>query len=142
MDYSSSQQPLMSSSSSDPQLGQMCISLIVLDLHCCVWAFSSCGKRGYCSLQFTGFSLWWLCLLQSIGCRHMGFNSCITRAQQLMHTGSRPCRLQQLRCAGSAFVAHRLQSTDSEVVAPRLSCSVACGIFLARDQTSVPYIGR
>ena len=36
---------------------------------------------GYSSLRCTGFSLWWLLLLQSTGSRHAGFSSCGTQAQ-------------------------------------------------------------
>ena len=42
---------------------------------CCVQAFSSCGE--WCM----GFSLRWLLLLRSMGCRRTGFSSCGTRAQ-------------------------------------------------------------
>ena len=39
------------------------------------------ASRGYSSLQCVGFSLWWLLLLQSMGSRRAGFNSCGTQAQ-------------------------------------------------------------
>ena len=42
--------------------------LAVLGLHCCAWAFSSCGKQG-------------LLLLRSSGCRYAGFSSCGMWAQ-------------------------------------------------------------
>ena len=35
----------------------------------------------YSSLWCVGFSLWWLLLLQSTGCRCVGFSSCGTWAQ-------------------------------------------------------------
>ena len=38
-------------------------------------------SRGYSLLWCTGFSLWWLLLLQTIGSRRMGFSSCGTWAQ-------------------------------------------------------------
>ena len=38
-------------------------------------------SRGYSSLWCTGFSLWWLLLLWSMGSRHAGFSSCTTWAQ-------------------------------------------------------------
>ena len=41
--------------------------LAVLGLCCCAWAFFSCGEQG-------------LLLLQSMGCRHVGFGSCGLRA--------------------------------------------------------------
>ena len=42
----------------------------------------------------TGFSLWWLPLLQSTGSRLTGFSGCSTRAQYLRPVGSRACKLQ------------------------------------------------
>ena len=36
---------------------------------------------GYSLLWFTGFSLWWLLLLQSMGSRYAGFSSCGAQAQ-------------------------------------------------------------
>ena len=49
--------------------------MAALGLRCCVWAFSSCGERGYSSLGCAGFSLRWLLLLQSTGSRRAGFSS-------------------------------------------------------------------
>ena len=52
------------------------------------WVFIAvCGlslvavSGGYSSLWCVGFSLRWLLLLRSTGCRHTGFSSCSTRAQ-------------------------------------------------------------
>ena len=53
------------------------------------------ASRGYSSLWCAGFSLWWLLLLRSTGCRSVGFSSCGSWAQQLWHTGSR-AQAQQL----------------------------------------------
>ena len=39
------------------------------------------ASRGDSSLRCTGFSLWWLLLLQSTGSRHVGFSSCSPWAQ-------------------------------------------------------------
>ena len=39
------------------------------------------ASRGYSSLWCTVFSLRWLLLSQSMGFRHVGFSSCVTRAQ-------------------------------------------------------------
>ena len=50
--------------------------LAVLGLHCCLWAFSSCGERGLLFLRRMGFSLWWLFVLRSTGSRLTGFSSC------------------------------------------------------------------
>ena len=55
--------------------------LAALGLRCCARAFSSCGERGYSSLQCAGFSLRWLLLLWSTGSRRTGFSSCGTWAQ-------------------------------------------------------------
>ena len=55
--------------------------LPALGLHCCAWAFSSCGEQGYSLLQCAGFSLRWLLLLRSMGSRYTGFSSCGTWAQ-------------------------------------------------------------
>ena len=72
------------------------------------WVFiAACGlslvmaSGGYSSLQYAGFSLQWLLLLQNTGSRH----------------------------TGSVVVVCRLQSAGSVVVAHGLSCSAACGIF-------------
>ena len=49
-----------------------------------VWAFSSCGERGLLSHFWCAcFSLWWLCLLLSMGSRVHGFSSC--GAHRLLH---------------------------------------------------------
>ena len=45
--------------------------------------FGCIGSLLWC----TGFSLWWLLLLQSTGCRSAGFSSCGTWAQYLWRTG-------------------------------------------------------
>ena len=58
----------------------MCLFLAVLGLCWCVGAFSSCRSRGYCSLLWVAFSLWWLLLLQRTGSRHARFRSCGSRA--------------------------------------------------------------
>ena len=63
-----------------------------------LWLSLILTNRGYSSLRGTGLSLWWLLMLWS--------------------TGSRACRLQYLKHAGSGVVVHGL------------SCPMACGIFL------------
>ena len=45
----------------------MYLFLVVLGLCCSLWAFSSCGARGYSSLWSAGFSWLWLQLLQFMG---------------------------------------------------------------------------
>ena len=67
----------------------------------------SCGKRR---------------LLSSCGASHCGGFSC--------------CGARALGLAGFVIAAHGLYSTGSVVAEHRLSCSVACGIFL--DQGSNP----
>ena len=39
--------------------------LAVVDVGCCMQAFSGCGQGGYFSLCCTGFSLQWLLFFQS-----------------------------------------------------------------------------
>ena len=41
-------------------------------------AFSSCGEHGFLCVACVSFSLQWLLLLQSTGCRHVGFSGCST----------------------------------------------------------------
>ena len=50
--------------------------LAVLCLWCCTLAFLSVVSGGYSSLQCTGFSLWWLLLLQNTGSRVLLVSSC------------------------------------------------------------------
>ena len=64
------------------------IYLLIYFYFCLHWVFVAvCGlslvaARGGCSsLPSLGFSLWWLLLLQSTGCRHTGFSSCGMWAQ-------------------------------------------------------------
>ena len=44
-------------------------------------------SRGFSSLQYTGFSLWWLLLLWSTDSWCMGFSSCNTQAQWVVGQG-------------------------------------------------------
>ena len=92
--------------------------LAVLGLRCCVRAFSSCGEREILSLWCTGFSLWWLLLLWSTGCRCAGFisscgswalerrlSSCGARAP--WHVGSSRTRAQtRVPCIGRRILTH------------------------------------
>ena len=75
------------------------LSLVVLGLHCCVQAFSSCSEQG---LLF--IALQRLLSLQRTGSRHTGFSHCSTWALWLW-------------LIGSLVVVHGL------------SCPTACGIF-------------
>ena len=68
---------------------------------CVCWVFAAArglsliaASRGYSSLQWVGFSLRWLLLLQNTGSRRVGFSSCSARAQQLQYTGPKACGLQ------------------------------------------------
>ena len=89
--------------------------LAALGLHCCAPAFASCGKRGLIFVWCTGFSLWWLLLLRSMGSRRTGFSSCGIRAQQLWlaglvvpwHVGSsRPRAQTHVPCIGRHILNH------------------------------------
>ena len=53
--------------------------------------FSSCSKQGGATLQlqYAGFSLWWLLLLQNTGSKHVSFSSCGLWAQLLWLPDSR-----------------------------------------------------
>ena len=76
--------------------------LAALGLHCCAWAFSSCGERGpppHCGARAP----------------HCGGFSC--------------CGAQAPGARASVVVARGLQSTGSVVVAHKPSCSAACGIL-------------
>ena len=93
------------------------------------WVFiAACGlslvavSKVYSSLPCTGFSLWWLLLLWSMGSRCVGFSSCGTQAQQLWLTGAR-AQAQQLWCMGLVAPWH-------------------VGSSKTRAQTHVPCIGR
>ena len=50
--------------------------LAVLGLHCCMWAFSSCGGWGILFVAMHGLLIRWLLLLRSTGSRLVGFSSC------------------------------------------------------------------
>ena len=78
--------------------------LAVLGLPCCVQAFSSCREWGLFSS----------CDPRASGCS--GFSCYRAVSRVLGHQ--------------SVVAVPRLQSTALMVVAPGLSCSVACGIFL------------
>ena len=94
----------------------MYLFLAALGLHCCTQAFSSCGKQGATLCCGKGASL---CSGFSCGA-FMGFHRCSSQAPE--------CRL-------SSFDFQALEQA-SVVVAQRLSCPEACGIFL--DQGSSP----
>ena len=83
--------------------------MAALSVHCCVQAFSVCSEQGLL-LRCAGLSVWWLLLCRSVGSRHLG----------------------------SVVAARRLQSTGSIVVAHRLSCLLACGLF--PDQGLNPHL--
>ena len=90
--------------------------LSVLGLHCSTGFLQLQRAGASLSLWCTGFSSWWLPLLQS--------------------TGSRASRLRWLWHRCSVVSAPGLQSTGSIVAVNGLSCSQACGIFL--DQRPNP----
>ena len=107
-----------------------CINLFILFIYFWLhWVFVAAlglslvvASGGYSSLQCTGFSLWQLLLLQSMGSRCMGFSSCDMQAQQLWLTGSR-AQAQQLWHRGLVALWH-------------------VGSSKTRAPTRVPYIGR
>ena len=80
------------------------------------------ASGGYSSLWCAGFSLWWLLLLQSTGCRRAGFSSCGTWAQQLWLASSR-VQAQYLWRTGLVALRH-------------------VGSSWTRARTRVPCIGR
>ena len=78
-----------------------------LGLHCCTWAFCSCGQ-GLLWLQGEGFFLQWLLIAEhGLGAQAAAVVACALSG----------CSLQTLQSAGSV------------VVARKLSCPMACGIF-------------
>ena len=83
------------------------------------------ANGGYSSLWCTGFSLRWLLLLRSTGCRCVGFSSG-TRAQQLWLVGSR-VQAQQLWCTD--LVAPRHVESSQTRAQTRVPCILA-GRFL------------
>ena len=84
--------------------------------------FLQLQREGATLLCGAGFSLRWPLSLWSMGCRHAGFSSCGTRAQQLWLTGSR-AQAQQLWSTG--------------LLAPR-----HVGSSRTRARTRVPCTGR
>ena len=83
------------------------LSLAVLGLRCCAWAFSSSSERGLLFVALLGFSLWWLLLLQSTSSRHLGFRSCRTWTWLLWGTWNllRP-RIELIPCLGRQILTH------------------------------------
>ena len=96
--------------------------LVVLGLHCCAWAFSSCGERGPVFVAIHGL----LIAMASLVVEH-----------RLSAHG-----LQYLQRTDSIAVARLLSSLGSVVVVCGLSCSEACGIFPDQGSNLCPNIGR
>ena len=70
----------------------------MLGLCCCVWVPSSCKEQGPLYVWRTGFSLWWLLLLQSPGSRVWALVIAVLRlscpaACEILDQGSNPCLL-------------------------------------------------
>ena len=84
--------------------------LAALGLHCCTWAFSSCGEQG---------------LLSSWSLR-------------ASHCGSFSCRAPALEPQTSAAADLRLQSAGLVIVAHGLCCPTALGIFLGQGSNPCP----
>ena len=94
-------------------------TLALLGLHCYVWAFSSCCQWG---------------LLFVAECRFL-----IVVASALVDSvGSRARWPRQLQYVGSVVAACGLWSAGSVVMAHRLSCSTACGIFPDQRSNQCP----
>ena len=55
--------------------------MAALGLHCCMQAFSSCGERGLLFIGVWASHCGGFSLLQSMGSRCVGFNSCGMGAQ-------------------------------------------------------------
>ena len=85
----------------------MYLFLPVLGLWCCTWAFSSCSKRGLLFVVVPGLRM-----------------ELLSHDENVDAVGA--CRLQWLRCTGSAAVARGL------------TCSRACGNFLAQGSNPCP----
>ena len=91
------------------------------------WVFIAvCGlslvvaSGSYSSLRYTGFSLQWLLLLQSMGSRCVVFSSCGMWAQQLWCMGSR-MQSQQLWHAGLLVDLWYLPGPGIEPMSPALA---------------------
>ena len=55
--------------------------LAALGLHCCTWAFSSCGEQGLLFVVVRGLLIAVASLAAEHGSRHTGFSSCSVWAQ-------------------------------------------------------------
>ena len=104
------------------------------------------ASRGCSSLQSTGFSLWWLLLLQGTGSRCWGFSSCGSWAQQLWLTGLgalRHVESSQTRfptpvpCIGRQILKHW---TSREVLPPFLYQNFSHPIPSVSMVLSPPYL--
>ena len=96
--------------------------LAPLGLHCCMWAFSSCGERGLLFIQVHGLLIAVASLVLEHGLQVHGLHSCGTWAQQLWLVDSR-AQAQQLWHTGLAAPWH-------------------VGSTRTRARTHVPCIGR
>ena len=96
--------------------------MAVLCLCFCVRAFSSCSKQGLLFVAVHGL----LTAVTSLVAEH----------------GLQAHELQQLWNVGSVVVACGLQSAGSVVVAHRLSCPAACGIFSDQGLNPCPLHDR
>ena len=68
--------------------------LAALGLHCAVQAFSHCSKWGLLFIAADVLLIVVASLVgRSIGPRCVGFSSCTTPGQKLLHAGYRVCRL-------------------------------------------------
>ena len=96
--------------------------LAALGLHCCTWAFSSCGEQGLLFVQVRGL----LIAVASLVAEH--------RLQA--H------RLQQLQHVGSVVVAHSSRAQAQQLWHMGLVAPRHVGSSWTRARTRVPCIGR
>ena len=85
--------------------------LAVLGLGCCVWAFSSCSKRGLlssCSERSSHDSGFSCCRAEALGC--MSFSICGAQAQQLEQLDLVACNMWDLPRPGIEPVSPALAS--------------------------------
>ena len=134
--------------------------LAALHLHCCAWAFSSCGERGLLFVAVCGL----LIVVASLCCRAqaLGTWASVVVARRLIYlfiyfwlhwvfVAAHGLSLvaasggySLLQCAGFSLCGFcLLRSTGSRhavsvVVARGLSCSLACGIFLHQGSNLCP----
>ena len=101
------------------------------------------ASGGYSSLRCAGFSLRWLLLLRSTGCRRAGFSSCGSWAQSLWHAGlvaprhvgsSRTRAWTRVPCIGRQILNHC--ATREVPVCGILRKVIQMNLFTKQKQTN------